>query len=94
MTAVATSIGATSTPPPRHGQKRTGRRRPRWLVPRAAFLVAALPLIVAAVAIVVRAPAINWTSDRALTELAVREAARGRQLLMGGERHEHRSSQG
>ena len=49
-----------------------------------AFL-AALPLVVPAVAIAVRRPVIGWTGDRALTELAVREAARFHQLVgMGG----------
>jgi hypothetical protein len=44
-----------------------------------------LPLIVAAVAIVVRKPVIDCTSDRALTELGVRGAVHGHQLVgLGG----------
>ena len=51
----------------------------------ASVVVAVLPLVVAAVRIVGRAPAIAWTGDRALTELAVREASRANQLLgIGG----------
>jgi hypothetical protein len=42
-------------------------------------------LIVAATAIIVRRPAIDWAGDRALTELGVREAVHGHQLLgIGG----------
>ena len=77
MTAVVTS--ATTRTPPAPSR--------RWVrgVPWVAFAVAALPLIVPAVAIVARAPTIHWAGDRALTELGVREAARGRQLLgIGG----------
>jgi hypothetical protein len=47
--------------------------------------IAILPLAAAALAIVARHPHIDWADDRALTELAVREAARGHQLLgIGG----------
>jgi len=54
-------------------------------VPWVAFAAAALPLIVAAAAIVVRRPVIYWAGDRALTELGVRAAAHGHQLLgIGG----------
>jgi hypothetical protein len=78
MTAVAAPVTATRPPP--------APMRP-WvrLAPWVAFAAAALPLIVPAVAIVVRAPVIHWTGDRALTELGVREAATGHQLLgIGG----------
>ncbi len=74
------------SPPDRHPR----RTRPTLALPRspvvwAAFVAAALPLIVAAIAIVVRRPVIDWASDRALTELGVREAARGHQLVgLGG----------
>ena len=48
-------------------------------------VLAAAPLLVAGVAIALRRPRIAWTGDRALTELAVREAARLNQLLgIGG----------
>jgi hypothetical protein len=78
MTAVATSTAATRPSP-------APRRRWVRLAPWVAFAAAALPLIVPAVAIVVRAPTIHWTGDRALTELGVREAAGGHQLLgIGG----------
>ncbi|MHB8467575.1 MAG: hypothetical protein ACYDH6_08075 [Acidimicrobiales bacterium] len=61
----------------RHRRRSGGAALPAFL--------AALPLLVPAVAIAVRRPVINWTGDRALTELAVREAARLHQLVgMGG----------
>lgn len=48
-------------------------------------LVAAVPFLVPAGVIGARRPRIAWTGDRALTELAVREAAHFHQLLgMGG----------
>ena len=77
MTAVATPAAPRTRPAPAR----------RWvrLAPWVAFAAAALPLIVPAVAIAVRAPTIHWAGDRALTELGVREAAGGRQLLgIGG----------
>ncbi len=81
MTAAAAPVDRSS-PHRRAGRHGLGCA---GAVPWAAFVVAALPLIVAAVAIVVRAPTIRWSGDRALTELGVREAARGRQLLgIGG----------
>jgi hypothetical protein len=47
--------------------------------------VAVAPLVVSAVVIAVRRPDIAWTGDRALTELAVRQAAGFHQLLgIGG----------
>ena len=79
MIAVATPKVASTPAVP------TASRRWARLAPWVAFAAAALPLIVPAVAIVVRAPVINWTGDRALTELGVREAAHGHQLLgIGG----------
>lgn len=48
-------------------------------------MLAAIPLLVPAAVIGARRPRIAWTGDRALTELAVREAAHFHQLLgMGG----------
>ncbi len=75
-----TATSATPTPTPPSGDPRLRRLMP-WL----AFVIAALPLIVAAVAIAVRRPVIDWTGDRALTELGVRLAAHGHQQLgIGG----------
>jgi hypothetical protein len=48
-------------------------------------LIGVMPLVVPALFIVARHPHIDWSDDRALTELAVRQAAHGRQLLgVGG----------
>ncbi|HVM68085.1 MAG TPA: hypothetical protein VMU14_24625, partial [Acidimicrobiales bacterium] len=57
-------------PPRRCREAGAASPLPAW----ASFAVAALPLIVAAIAIVVRRPVIDWSGDRALTELGVREA--------------------
>jgi hypothetical protein len=81
-----TATTAASPSDARAGTPRGGAAT-HWLqaVPWAAFMAAALPLIVAAVAIVVRRPVIDWSGDRALTELGVRGAAHGHQLLgIGG----------
>lgn len=49
------------------------------------LILAVAPLLVPLVSIFIRRPHIDWADDRALTELAVREAARGHQLLgIGG----------
>ncbi|HVM67147.1 MAG TPA: hypothetical protein VMU14_19925 [Acidimicrobiales bacterium] len=78
MTAIAARPEA---PPRRWREDGTASPLPTW----ASFAVAALPLIVAAIAIVVRRPVIDWSGDRALTELGVREAVHGHQLLgVGG----------
>ena len=84
---VGGSAPAGSAPANNGGRQRvpkpTAQERP--LVIGASVVVAVLPLLVAAARIVGRAPAIAWTGDRALTELAVREASRANQLLgMGG----------
>jgi hypothetical protein len=78
-----TAIASRPEAPP-NGAREPGTSSspfPAW----ASFVVAALPLIVAAIAIVVRRPVIDWSGDRALTELGVREAVHGHQLLgVGG----------
>jgi hypothetical protein len=66
-------------------------RQPRNLTPRPGalallVLVATLPLLVPAILIAIRHPSIAWTGDRALTELAVREAAHFHQLVGMGAR--------
>jgi hypothetical protein len=68
------------SPAPSHARR--DRRLPSGVVPA---LIAVLPFAVALVGVAARHPHIDWSDDRALTELAVREAERGHQLLgLGG----------
>jgi len=81
---------SSPSPPIRTPRPTEGHRRPShagrssgW--PVAVVILAVLPLVVPAIAMIVHHPHIDWSGDQALTELAVREAAGGHQLLgMGG----------
>jgi hypothetical protein len=79
---VTTAVLAAEAPPATASHRAHRWRPPLTVLPLA---LAVAPLLVPLVAIVARHPHIDWADDRALTELAVREAARGHQLLgIGG----------